>query len=386
MATRKKPSSGLTVVDLFSGAGGLSLGAARAGFAVRGAVELDAHAMRAHCINFPQTVHLEKDVAAITGRELRAVFGLKNGGLAGLVGGPPCQGFSSIGRKERNDPRNGLFVHFFRIVGETLPKFFLVENVPGILNERYTRLREDAFSHVYNRYTVLQPMRLSACEYGSPTTRTRVFFFGFLGTEMEGISLEDFKPPSNAERIRVRDALRGLPVRVSPLWQTEEESWRSVARAGKGYYASRLQGHIPFGVGDAYALRRLRRERKASGFLGTVHSEKVFRRIAKIAPGIRDAVSKCRRLDLDGFCPTLCAGTGPDRGKYQAIRPLHPTENRVITPREAARLQGFPDWFQFSPTKWHSFRQIGNSVSPILAERIFAAIAKALGDGVTQRE
>jgi len=89
---------------------------------------------------------------------------------------------------------------------------------------------------------------------------------------------------------------------------------------------------------------------------------------------------------LNGFCPTLRAGTGPEKGSYQAVRPLHPTENRVITPREAARLQGFPDWFQFSPTKWHSFRQIGNSVSPILSERIFAVIRKALCDGRPQEE
>ncbi|MFX7922723.1 DNA cytosine methyltransferase, partial [Acinetobacter baumannii] len=70
------------------------------------------------------------------------------------------------------------------------------------------------------------------------------------------------------------------------------------------------------------------------------------------------------KLDKLGFCPTLRAGTGPERGSYQAVRPIHPTSPRVITPREASRLQGFPDWFQFHPTKWHSFRQIGNSVSP----------------------
>ena len=112
---------------------------------------------------------------------------------------------------------------------------------------------------------------------------------------------------------------------------------------------------------------------------GTAHSLEVAKRYAKTKCGKYDSISKSYRLDPDGFCPTLRAGTGPDQGSFQAVRPIHPTEARVITPREAARLQGFPDWFQFSPTKWHSFRQIGNSVSPILAERILSVIAKSLG-------
>ena len=132
-------------------------------------------------------------------------------------------------------------------------------------------------------------------------------------------------------------------------------------------------------MGDRAALRRLRKSNEVSGFLGTAHGAEIAGRYARVETGKRDPVSKSSRLDLDGFCPTLRAGTGPDRGSYQAVRPIHPTEGRVITPREAARLQGFPDWFQFDPTKWHSFRQIGNSVSPILAERIFAVIARALG-------
>ena len=132
-------------------------------------------------------------------------------------------------------------------------------------------------------------------------------------------------------------------------------------------------------MGDRAALRRLRKSNEVSGFLGTVHGAEIAGRYAGVETGKSDPVSKSPRLDLDGFCPTLRAGTGPDRGSFQAVRPLHPTEARVITPREAARLQGFPDWFQFDPTKWHSFRQIGNSVSPILAERIFAVIARALG-------
>jgi DNA (cytosine-5)-methyltransferase 1 len=87
------------------------------------------------------------------------------------------------------------------------------------------------------------------------------------------------------------------------------------------------------------------------------------------------------KLDPEGYCPTLRAGTGPDRGSFQAVRPIHYLRPRVITPREAARLQGFPDWYQFDQTKWHSFRQIGNSVSPLVAEVVLRRVRKVLQRG-----
>ena len=98
-----------------------------------------------------------------------------------------------------------------------------------------------------------------------------------------------------------------------------------------------------------------------------------------IGQGHMDPIGRHPRLAWNGLCPTLRAGTGSDRGSYQSVRPIHPEENRVITVREAARLQGFPDNHLFHPTVWHSFRMIGNSVSPIMAEAIFSAIAAHLG-------
>jgi DNA (cytosine-5)-methyltransferase 1 len=349
---------------------------------VRGAAEIDPDALSAHKSNFPSTVHLDTDVTTLTGEMLRSSLESGDGYLAGIIGGSPCQGFSCIGRHHRNDRRNALFAEFFRVVAEALPKFFLAENVPGIMRERNARIREIAFSLVQDRYTILPPMVLAANRYGAPTVRTRVFFFGYLPDEIEALTLESFAPPEGVESVRVGDALRGLPTRVSPKWQTGEQGWRVVHAYGKGgFYADRLHGRVPSGVGNQVALKRLRNESRASGSLGTVHSEEVAQRYARIEPGKRDPVSKSHRLDPGGFCPTLRAGTGRDRGSFQAVRPLHPKENRVITPREAARLQGFPDWFQFSPTKWQSFRQIGGSVSPIIAERILRVIRRALGDG-----
>ena len=375
------PEGSDKVVDLFSGAGGLSLGAARAGFTVCCAVDIDPHAAATHRRNFPKTLHIEEDVSRLTLGRLNAALGLRKGELAGIVGGPPCQGFSCIGKNDKTDPRNSLFVDFFRIVSEAWPKFFLAENVPGILKDDNSLIRKKAFSYVEGAYTLLPPMIICAKDFGAPTTRTRVFFFGYRREEMQRLSPEDFIPPADIESVTVRDALKGLPARIDPRWQTEEEGWRVVRVHGKGFFALRLRGRVPPGVGDPRALERLRRESRASGCLGTIHSQGVARRYSRIEPGKRDPVSKSHRLDLNGFCPTIRAGTGHDRGRFQAVRPLHPTETRVITPREAARLQGFPDWFQFSPTKWHSFRQIGSSVSPVLAERVLAIIRNALAGG-----
>ena len=328
---------------------------------------------------FPNTVHLDADVAALTGQVLRHRLNLNNGDISGIIGGPPCQGFSTIGRRERDDSRNMLFVDFFRIVSEVLPKFFLAENVPGIMQDSYREIRQRAFSLVESKYTILPPMTLVASEYGTATVRKRVFFFGYLPDAMEPLTEDTFKAPPGVETVYVKDALYGLPTKIDPNWQKEEQSWRVLHAREKGNYAQRLHGHVPLGVGDHIALKRLRSGSEASGFLGTAHTPRVAKRYAKTECGKRDSVSKAYRLDPDGFCPTLRAGTGPDQGSFQAVRPIHPTEARVITPREAARLQGFPDWFQFSPTKWHSFRQIGNSVSPILAEQLLGAVAGALG-------
>jgi DNA (cytosine-5)-methyltransferase 1 len=108
-----KRDSRPTVIDLFSGVGGLSLGAARAGFRVAASAELDPIASKSHADNFPSTAHIERDVAQLSGRDLLEAAGLKKGELSGLIGGPPCQGFSLIGRRHKTDPRNDLFGHFF---------------------------------------------------------------------------------------------------------------------------------------------------------------------------------------------------------------------------------------------------------------------------------
>ncbi len=366
------------IIDLFAGAGGLSLGAARAGFDIAAAVEIDEFALDTHGRNFPHTRHLDNSVSELTGDRLIELAGLKKGELDGLVGGPPCQGFSHMGRRDVGDDRNNLFIHFFRLVSETSPAFFLAENVPGILDEQYNDIREKAFSLIRDRYELLEPIRVKADQYGAPTTRTRIFFIGYDPKRIKTLTADMFLPAPDTEAIVVRHALNGLPIEIDSSWLTEQSGWRNVRKMPESAFALSVADRIPKKIGDPLSIERFMEKSEVSGCMGTRHSDEVRARYAALEYGKQDVISKSVRLHPDKFCPTLRAGTGRDKGSYQAVRPIHYQAPRVITPREAARLQGFPDWFVFHKTKWHSFRQIGNSVSPLvsefLSEKIFSAL------------
>lgn len=370
------PKQNKNIIDLFAGVGGLSLGAARAGFGVAAAVELDTRAAAQHAVNFPNSKHLIEDVGTLSGSRLLELAGVSTNELCGLIGGPPCQGFSEIGLQRDGDPRNELLVHFFRLVAEIRPAFFLAENVPGVVQERNKSILDRALALVPRNYVVLPPMTVKASDYGAPTIRTRVFFIGYDPSRVGALDIAAFAPKL-VQDVRVSRALTGLPI-IRSDWQSEAQSWRAVGALGSAAYEHRITNHVPYGVGNPGALAELKNHSKVSGFLGTAHTLETKKRFKVLLPGMADSISKCVRLRMDGYCPTLRAGTGPERGSYQAIRPVHPSSPRVIAPREAARLQGFPDWFQFHPTKWHAFRQIGNSVSPIVSEALMTVIHSAV--------
>lgn len=366
--------SRLSIVDLFSGVGGFSLGAYRAGFSIRAAIELDEINHNTNRLNFPGVVHLREDISKTSGSDILVD---KSCAPDGLIGGPPCQGFSEIGRQRNLDPRNDLFGHFFRLVAEIQPRFFVAENVRGILHPRNKVTVEQALSKLPSRYQLLPPVELCASEFGAATRRRRVFFVGYDPDRMEPLDARTLKVHWPAFATTVGNALLGLP-KIRATWQSENQSWRRVRPLPSNEYYDRISARIPKKVGNSAAIDRYRKSFETSGNLGTLHSNETVNRFNRLKPGEKDPISKAHRLKSSGLCPTLRAGTGPERGSYQAVRPIHPTAPRVITPREAARLQGFPDWFTFHHTKWHSFRQIGNSVSPFVAEAILKWIARAL--------
>lgn len=386
-STTRKGRAMPNVIDLFAGAGGLSLGAARAGFKIVAALEHDPHAIESHVSNFPNSRHIQRDILGINGDELLQLSGLQANELIGVIGGPPCQGFSNIGRGEIEDNRNILFERFFELVEELQPLFFVAENVPGIMKLKYEKIRQDAFAHIHD-YHLLPPVRVNASEYGAPTTRTRYFFIGYRNDpRINALTSEDIelmKVPL-MHKTNVRTALEGLPsnIRYHPksngIRRLDQDYWNVNARRSQcAFFHHRVIGMRPCGLGNAEYIRDYENKHAVNGFLPTRHSSVVRQRYAQLAFGEQDRISKSIRLDPDSYCPTLRAGTGPDKGSYQAVRPIHSQYDRVITPREAARLQGFPDWYKLPDTIWHSFRQIGNSVSPIVAEQVMRAIFQKL--------
>lgn len=166
------------------------------------------------------------------------------------------------------------------------------------------------------------------------------------------------------------DAIRDLP---NP-GKSGTGLYRKVKRLSP-YAASARAQHGT--LGDE-SIRALIAAGKVTGVYPTQHKASVIRRFQRSRPGKSDSISRCPRLSWNSPAPTLRAGTGPDHGSFQSISPLHPEQPRVITVREAARLQGFPDWFDFHETKWHSFRMIGNSVSPIMAQAMLDLVTDHL--------
>jgi DNA (cytosine-5)-methyltransferase 1 len=355
----------------------MSLGAARAGFDLAAGVDLDARALAAHARNFPGSKHLSLNLAQTKGKDLLSDADLKSGQVDVISGGPPCQGFSMIGKRDLLDDRNLLISHFFRLVSELNPRAFVLENVPGILDERFGDTLKSALKRVQDRYEVIPPHSLVALDAGAPTLRKRVFIVGF--RKSTHIPKSFWDGTFGVENVPVvRHALDGLPFDIHSDWKSCREGKRAVRVTRQGYFFDAATGRIPAGVGDSEALESYASGGTVTGCLGTVHSDDLANRYAALAYGKSDPKTKSVKLDPNGFCPTLRAGTGPERGSFQAVRPIHYLRPRVITPREAARLQGFPDWFQFDKTKWHSFRQIGNSVSPLVAEFVMKKMLRVL--------
>lgn len=368
------------ILDLYSGAGGLSLGAVRAGFKVWGAVDNNSYAINVHKYNFPSTSHFQLDLFTSSFSEVLTGINVSKIKLDGIIGGPPCQGFSTIGKRDINDSRNNLFVKFFQIVSELKPSFFLAENVLGILSPFYDDLRNRAFEYIKNDYIILDKIIVKANEYGAPTTRTRVFFIGYNKNCMDSFHENDFLSGKVNEQgiVKVKDALLGLPVNIDPNISMSDIQIVNLCSKPNTFYESRIFDGYNNYAGNVEAIDNYKNYGYVTGCSPTKHSSDVKERYANLKYNEMDSISKSVRLNPDGFCPTLRAGTGPEKGSFQAVRPIHFSQPRVITPREAARLQGFPDWFVFDKTKWHSFRLIGNSVSPIVAEKLLSVIYQKL--------
>lgn len=362
------------IIDLFSGAGGFSLGAHLAGFNVNYAIDNDIDLTYALKTNFPNIQIFNEDLSTLPPSKLLELVGLGKYELSGIIGGPPCQGFSYIGKREPDDPRNILVNKFFNFVSYTQPSFFVLENVLGLLSHPFNKVLDEGLSLIDSTYEVLPPLILNASDFGAATSRSRVFILGYRTQQVDKIKTEEFTEHPKYSMASVYDAIHDLPSIISASREDDGEYWAFFERKPESDYARRARSLPQNGLSTPIINSYLNKG-KISGFQPTRHTRNVLERFSMVKPGGRDEISRSKRLSWQDLCPSLRAGTGRDRGSYQSLRPIHPSEDRVITVREAARLQGFPDWFQFHPTQWHSFRMIGNSVSPYVSEAILSVLS-----------
>lgn len=371
------------VVDLFAGAGGMSLGFEQAGFDVAAAVELDPVHAAVHAFNFPKSAVLARSVVGLSGEEIRTAAGIGDRRVDVVVGGAPCQGFSLIGHRVLEDPRNRLVLEFVRIVTELDARFFVFENVKGLTLGKHRRFLEELVQAFQAAgYRVRIPWKvLNAADFGVPQNRERLILLGAkIGEPLpkypEATSRAAGSRGRLAEGPSCADALGDIPdAETLPTLNNADEAavdWWGQPSA----YAAELRclrtEHWHYGY------RRNWEPSHLTSSARTGHSDISRRRFAATAQGEVEPISRFFKLAAGGVSNTLRAGTDGARGAFTSPRPVHYLFARCVTVREMARLHGFPDWFRFHVTKWHGGRQIGNAVAPPLARAIGASLFEAL--------
>lgn len=349
---RRRASKDLYIVDLFAGAGGLTEGFRRVGFTPVAAVEYDKWAAQTYAANFGDHVMAcpieDVTVDRIAGRLVWSGFDVEGEPLKFetpevdvLVGGPPCQGFSPLGRMndwDFNDPRNKLWKHYVRILDALQPKVFVLENVPELLKSpEFERLRR----HVQKSYNLDYGI-LNAAHYGVPQARKRAIV---IGSRVGRASL----PVATTIRKTVRDAIGDLPL------VPDGENWH-VGRNPRPASLERYKA-VPPG-GNRFDLVKNRPDLAPACWI-------------KKKTGSTDVFG---RMWWDEPSPTIRTEFfKPEKGRY-----LHPEAHRPITIREAARIQTFPDAFTFVGSNVQVAKQIGNAVPVALGERIAIQVRSTL--------
>lgn len=363
----------------------MSLGFEQAGFDVAAAVEYDPVHCAIHEFNFPDCAAICRSVANIDGQYIRDHSRIGDRPVDVLFGGAPCQGFSMIGKRALDDPRNSLVHHFVRLVVELKASYFVFENVRGLTIGEHRKFLEEIIAEFRkNGYKVRDDYRvLNAAHHGVPQNRQRLFLIG----ARKGLPLPEYPDatyvvnandePGNLFRQStptVWDALRDIP-EADDFEELLHRDWVKATFRKSSVYSARLRGDED--DPRDYSTPREFDHSLLTSSLRTIHTELSKKRFLETKFGDTEPVSRFHKLDPRGVCNTIRAGTASDRGAFTSPRPIHPYSPRCITVREAARLHSYPDWFRFHVTKWHGFRQIGNSVPPLLARAVASKVREA---------
>lgn len=381
LRTRSK----LALIDLFCGAGGLSEGLRQAGFSPLVGVDSDPRVLATYTANHPDSKPVLADIATTTGKHLLKLAGTDEIDL--LAGGPSCQGFSTHGKRIEDDPRNFLFNEFVRLVKEVEPKFFLMENVKGLLvysKGHFKCLIEEAFARI--GYRVVSST-LCAADYGVPQLRHRVFF---IGTRLPDVDLSFPVPTHGNDQsypldygllpyVTLAEAIGDLP-RLLDKNATDQYAYAAAPSNSFQRYARAKSGHTV----TLHTPRRLSPQAaRIASFVGqgqglravpVKHLPERFQKMRRISTGAlrRDCTTLYYRLHPTRPAYTItCYYTNIASGPF-----LHPWEDRSLSHREAARLMSFPDHFEFLAPGCP--RQIGNAVPPLMAAAAGRHIAKLL--------
>lgn len=354
-------------IDLFAGAGGMSLGATQAGIDVALAVESDAHAVATYRANHSHTRLFHGDVRNLSPTAIRRVK--KQGRTSVVFGGPPCQGFSYSNLRTRTvaNENNWLFQEYLRVVKVWQPDWVVFENVRGIVNTADGIFVQHVVHELEDLGYATTHGVLNAMHYGVPQDRARFFLIG----SRSGIQPR-LPCRSRRKTPTVHDAISDLP----QLENGASHSRLPYANVPPSFYARRLRNGAP----------------SSPNHLVTRNSRLVLRRYSHIPPGgnwenipprlMNNYVDRLRchtgiyhRLDPDA--PSVVIGN------YRKNMLIHPSQNRGLSVREAARIQSFPDDYEFLGSIGFQQQQVGNAVPPLLAQAIFDELIQCSGAACT---
>lgn len=362
---RPKP----VAIDLFAGAGGLSLGFKKAGFQIIQAVEDDRHAAATYRHNHPEVDLLQEDIRNLDPLACLERLGLRPGDVTALIGGPPCQGFSESNRRTRTlaNPKNHLYQEFLRFLKVLQPAWFVLENVAGLRTLARGVILRSIVDECRTLGYQVDWAELNAVDYGMPQLRRRLFIVG------NRLSLPiKFPEPTHGQgrrlHVTVRNAISDLP---------ELENGASI-------------DYLPYGKSGRGLTKYQRGMRIATNGTGCVqgnlvsrNAEKIIRRYKHIRPGQNWEAIPLRLMDNyqdssrchTGIYYRLEWGT-PAKviGNFRKNMLIHPEQHRGLSVREAARLQSFPDDYVFLGSIGFQQQQVADAVPPLLAEKVAGCI------------
>ena len=384
-------------IDLFAGAGGLSCGLKQAGFQPLLANELVPQYAETYRLNHPETEMVVGDVRTVCEANLKQRLGVQEGEIDLVAGGPPCQGFSiNAPIRSLDDARNHLFKDFLRVVSAIKPKAVLIENVPGIVSLGCGTVVEQIYKELHAMGYGVKHKILFAGHYGVPQMRFRTVFIGIRNLKSDVTFPE---PEYNAKAVANFTGAKELCLPVLPLFAqalkphtTVWDALSDLPEIGNGETLSPsvyvhkastdYQKYLRDGSKELTAHYCARVAQVNLERLEYIPQGGSWRDIPfdLLPAGLQrarrsDHTKRYGRLHPDALCSTILTKCDPHWGSF-----FHPTQNRIISVREAARIQSFPDSYKFSGSITQQYEQIGNAVPPLMGRAIGNEIAKLLGE------